>query len=129
MKPFNAILLALLSLACVAVAEDPRNAEIRLTRAMHELNERDTINVYGDIITLERVASDDEEGRSTKSEDPLIGQIERFLRSRRIRVRLPNDGSSADMFGRALGQKEMGVELRALTTGASEGENYFFGMR
>lgn len=129
MKPFNAILLALLSLAYVAVAEDPRNAEIRLTRAMHELNERDTINVYGDIITLERVASDDEEGRSTKSEDPLIGQIERFLRSRRIRVRLPNDGSSADMFGRALGQKEMGVELRALTTGASEGENYFFGMR
>ncbi|XP_006609391.2 uncharacterized protein LOC102676264 [Apis dorsata] len=120
MKPFNAILLALLSLACLAVAEDPRNAEIRLTRAMHELNERDTINVYGDIITLERVASDDEEGRSTKSEDPLIGEIERFLRSRRIRVRLPNDGSSADMFGRALGQKEMGVELRALTTGASE---------
>lgn len=128
MKPFNAVLFAALSLACVAVAEDPRNVEIRLTRAMDELNKRDTINIYGDMITLEKVHVDDEEERSArKGEDPLIGQIERFLNSRRIRVRLPNDGSSADMFGRALGRKDMGVELRALITGASEGENYFLG--
>lgn len=128
MKPFNAVLFAALSLACVAVAEDPRNVEIRLTRAMDELNKRDTINIYGDMITLEKVHVDDEEERSArKDEDPLIGQIERFLNSRRIRVRLPNDGSSADMFGRALGRKDMGVELRALITGASEGENYFLG--
>lgn len=128
MKPFNAVLFAALSLACVAVAEDPRNVEIRLTRAMDELNKRDTVNIYGDMITLEKVHVDDEEERSArKDEDPLIGQIERFLNSRRIRVRLPNDGSSADMFGRALGRKDMGVELRALITGASEGENYFLG--
>lgn len=128
MKPFNAVLFAALSLACVAVAEDPRNVEIRLTRAMDELNKRDTVNIYGDMITLEKVHVDDEEERSArKGEDPLIGQIERFLNSRRIRVRLPNDGSSADMFGRALGRKDMGVELRALITGASEGENYFLG--
>ncbi|XP_016907061.2 uncharacterized protein LOC107994586 [Apis cerana] len=121
MKPFNAVLFAALSLACVAVAEDPRNVEIRLTRAMDELNKRDTVNIYGDMITLEKVHVDDEEeGSARKSEDPLIGQIERFLNSRRIRVRLPNDGSSADMFGRALGRKDMGVELRALITGASE---------
>lgn len=128
MKPFNAVLFAALSLACVAVAEDPRNVEIRLTRAMDELNKRDTVNIYGDMITLEKVHVDDEEeGSARKGEDPLIGQIERFLNSRRIRVRLPNDGSSADMFGRALGRKDMGVELRALITGASEGENYFLG--
>lgn len=128
MKPFNAVLFAALSLVCVVVAEDPRNVEIRLTRAMDELNKRDTVNIYGDMITLEKVHVDDEEeGSARKSEDPLIGQIERFLNSRRIRVRLPNDGSSADMFGRALGRKDMGVELRALITGASEGENYFLG--
>lgn len=119
-----------MSLVCVAIAQDSRDAEeeIRLTRAMDELNKRDTINIYGDMITLEKVASDEEEGRS-KSEDPLIGQIERFLNTRRIRFHLPNDGSSADMFGRALGRKDVGVELRGLITGASEGENYFFGMR
>lgn len=132
MKRYNAILSVtlLLSLVCVAIAQDPRDAEeeIRLTRAMDELNKRDTINIYGDMITLEKVASDEEEGRS-KSEDPLIGQIERFLNTRRIRFHLPNDGSSADMFGRALGRKDVGVELRGLITGASEGENYFFGMR
>lgn len=94
---------------------------------MDELNKRDTIEIYGDMITLEKVDVAREEGRSSTSEDPLVGQIERFFNSRRIRVHLPNDGSSADMFGRALGRKDMAVELRALTTGASEGENYSLG--
>ncbi|XP_012345421.2 uncharacterized protein LOC105736234 [Apis florea] len=122
MKPFIAISFALLSLACAAIAQDPSRdqAEIRLTRAMDELNKRDTIEIYGDMITLEKVDVAREEGRSSTSEDPLVGQIERFFNSRRIRVHLPNDGSSADMFGRALGRKDMAVELRALTTGASE---------
>mgnify|MGYP004574966423 CR=1 FL=1 len=118
MKPLIAV-LALFPIAFV-ISEDAKSAEIRLTETMDELNKRDTIKIYGDMITLEKVEFAEDAGRA--SQDPLVSKIEEFLRSRRIHVRLPNDGSSADMFGRALGQKDVAIELRSLTTGASEGK-------
>ncbi|KAK1122772.1 hypothetical protein K0M31_009214 [Melipona bicolor] len=119
MKPLIAI-LALFPVAFV-MAENARSAEIRLTETMDELNKRDTIKIYGDMITLEKVEfAEDEETAGRASRDPLVSKIEEFLRCRRIHVRLPSDGSSADMFGRALGRKDVAIELRSLTTGASE---------
>ncbi|OAD62714.1 hypothetical protein WN48_06913 [Eufriesea mexicana] len=117
-KPLIAT-LALLSVALV-MAEDARSVEIKLTKTMDELNRRDTIKIFGDMVTLEKVDVVEEEESGRASVDPLVSKIEQFFRSRRIQVHLPNDGSSADMFGRALGEKDMGFELRALTTGASE---------
>ena len=128
MKPLIAI-LALFPVAFV-MAEDARSAEIRLTETMDELNRRDTIKIYGDMITLEKVEfAEDEETAGRASQDPLVSKIEEFLRSRRIHVRLPSDGSSVDMFGRALGQKDVAIELRSLTTGASEGKIYIGGIK
>lgn len=125
MTMMNAKLLIVLALTALVSAEDAttlKQMESRLTKAMDDLNRRDTLQIYGDMITLEKmdVEEDAEIGRT--SEDPLVSRIEKFLRTRRIQVHLPSDGSSADLFGRALGQKDMGVELRGLTQGASEGE-------
>ncbi|XP_076759075.1 DUF1676 domain-containing protein Osi15 [Xylocopa sonorina] len=116
------LLLVIFAVQSIAyAAEDDGTVETRLTRAMDDLNRRGTIKIYGDMITLEKVHVQEEEDESARaSGDPLVNKIEQFFRTRRIQLHLPNDGSSADMFGRALGQKEMGVELRALTTGASE---------
>ncbi|XP_068978369.1 uncharacterized protein [Bombus flavifrons] len=111
--------LALFSIAIVA-AEDARSVEISLTKTMDELNKRDTIKIYGDMITLEKVDIVEDEEAARASQDPLVSKIEQFLRNRKIHVHLPSDGSSADMFGRAMGQKDMEIGLRGLTTGASE---------
>lgn len=123
MKSLIAI-LALFSIAIVA-AEDARSVEISLTKTMDELNKRDTIKIYGDMITLEKVDIVEDEEAARASQDPLVSKIEQFLRNRKIHVHLPSDGSSADMFGRAMGQKDMEIGLRGLTTGASEGKNNF----
>ncbi|CAL7938075.1 unnamed protein product [Xylocopa violacea] len=116
------LLLAIFALQSIAyvASEDDGSVETRLTRAMDDLNRRGTIKIYGDMITLEKVHVEEEDESGRASEDPLVNKIEQFFKTRRIQLHLPNDGSSADMFGRALGQKEIGVELRALTTGASE---------
>lgn len=123
MKSLIAI-LALFSIAIVA-AEDARSVEISLTKTMDELNKRDTIKIYGDMITLEKVDIVEDEEAARASQDPLVSKIEQFLRNRKIHVHLPSDGSSADMFGRAMGQKDMEIGLRGLTTGASEGKINF----
>ncbi|XP_060824838.1 uncharacterized protein LOC132911855 [Bombus pascuorum] len=112
-------ILALFSIAIVA-AEDARSVEISLTKTMDELNKRDTIKIYGDMITLEKVDIVEDEEAARASQDPLVSKIEQFLRNRKIHVHLPSDGSSADVFGRAMGQKDMEIGLRGLTTGASE---------
>lgn len=123
------LLIALtLNLLAFAIAEDAttlEQMENKLSRAMDNLNRMDTIKIYGDMITLEKMHVDEEAESARSSQDPLVSRIEQFFRSRRIQLHLPNDGSSADMFGRALGQKDMGVELRGLTKGASEGEIIF----
>ncbi|XP_017891461.1 uncharacterized protein LOC108631807 [Ceratina calcarata] len=111
--------VAIFAIAFVA-AEDARSAEIDLTKTMDDLNRKDTIQIYGDMITLEKMHVEQEYDVGRSSEDPLVNKIEQFLRSRRIHVHLPSDGSSVDMLGRALGRKDVDVELRALTTGASE---------
>ncbi|XP_029050013.1 uncharacterized protein LOC114879348 [Osmia bicornis bicornis] len=121
----NAKLLIALTLNLLAfvVAEDAtalEQMENKLSRAMDNLNRMDTIKIYGDMITLEKMHVDEEVETARSSQDPLVSRIEQFFRSRRIQLHLPNDGTSADMFGRALGQKDMGVELKGLTKGASE---------
>nr|XP_033340726.1 uncharacterized protein LOC117228825 [Megalopta genalis] len=119
----NGKLLIVLSLAALAVADDGSSAgqmETKLTRAMDDLNRMDTIKIFGDMVSLEKVDLDEDPELARTSEDPLVSRIEKFLRTRKIQIRFPDDGSSADMFGRALGQKEVGMELKGLTTGASE---------
>lgn len=97
--------------------------EARLASIMDSLNQKDTIGLYGNMVTLERVAV--EEQRSTTEEtedDPLMRRIDDFLRSHKLQISFPSDGSSADLFGRALGEKNVGFELRGLIQGASEGK-------
>nr|XP_012228125.1 PREDICTED: uncharacterized protein LOC105675504 [Linepithema humile] len=119
------IIVLALQLATLVVAdsnqEDGNSLEYlegRLTRAMDELNRKDTIGIYGDIVTLEKIAEDGEP--SEKSADPLVSRIEKFLQTRRIEINFPNDASTAGLFGRALGQHNIDIELRSLTHGASE---------
>ncbi|XP_012145801.1 DUF1676 domain-containing protein Osi15 [Megachile rotundata] len=112
------LIVLALTLSYVVAEDSLDQMENKLGRAMDNLNRMDNIKIYGDMITLEKVHVEEEAARS--SQDPLVGKIEQFFRTRRIQLHLPSDGSSADMFGRALGQKDVGVELRGLTTGASE---------
>ncbi|XP_043265600.1 uncharacterized protein LOC122405137 [Colletes gigas] len=115
-------LLILLALTACVVAEDVTvtgTTETKLIKSMDELNQRNSIGIYGDMLTLEKVDVD-EDRETILSDDPLVSRIEKFLRTRKVQVHFPSDGSTADVFGRALGQKDVGVELRALTTGASE---------
>ncbi|KAL6263603.1 hypothetical protein P5V15_006392 [Pogonomyrmex californicus] len=101
--------------------EDGNNLEYfeeKLTKAMDELNSKDVIDVYGDMITLEKVAEDRKS--SEESTDPLVSRIEKFLRTRKIQINFPNDASTVGLFARALGQRNIDVELRSLTHGTSE---------
>lgn len=121
----NAKLLIVLALqlASMVAAEDTtmQLMESKLARTMDDLNRGGTVKIYGDMITLEKVDVEEDAEVGRASEDPLVSRIEKFLRTRRINIHFPTDGSSADFFGRALGQKDVGVELRGLTKGASEG--------
>lgn len=94
--------------------------EEKLTRAMDEFNRKDTIDIYGDMVTLRKVPEDG--NLSQQSADPLVSRIEKFLQTRKIHINLPDDASTAGLFGRALGQKNIDIELRSLTNGASEGK-------
>lgn len=117
-----------LQLAALVVAADPSRedgnsleyVEGKLTKAMDELNRRDTIGIYGDVITIEKIGEDG--GKQERSTDLLISKVEDFLRTRKIQVNLPDDSSTAGLFGRALGRRSFDVELRSLTRGASEGK-------
>ncbi|OXU30502.1 hypothetical protein TSAR_011539 [Trichomalopsis sarcophagae] len=96
--------------------------EARLASIMDSLNEKDTIGLYGDMVTLERVAVEEQRSATEEAEDdPLMRRIDDFLRSHKLQISFPSDGSSADLFGRALGEKNVGFELRGLIQGASEG--------
>jgi len=121
------IIVLALQLMTLAIAdsnqEDGNSLEYlegRLTRAMDELNRKDIIGIYGDMVTLEKIAEDGE--LSEKSVDPLVSRIEKFLHTRKIQINFPNDASTAGLFGRALGQHNINIELRSLTHGASEGK-------
>ena len=118
------IVLVCCALAVVSAEGDSvERFEARLASAMDKLNGEDTIGIYGDMLSLEKVAVEEADAANEATEtDPLVRRIDNFLKSRRLRLRLPNDGSSADYFGRALGEKDVGVELRGLVHGASEGE-------
>ncbi|EGI57643.1 PREDICTED: uncharacterized protein LOC105153525 [Acromyrmex echinatior] len=118
------ILLALQLLTLVIADSDQEvgnsleHLEGKLTKAMDEINRKDIIDVYGDVITLEKVAEDGE--LSEESTDPLVSRIEKFLRSRKVQINLPNDASTAGLFARALGQRNIDIELRSLARGTSE---------
>ncbi|KYN39957.1 hypothetical protein ALC56_05725 [Trachymyrmex septentrionalis] len=124
MKTKVIILLALqlLTLVIAGSGQEDGNSleqlEEKLMKTMDEINRKDIIDVYGDIITLEKVAKD--EKPSEESADPLVSRIEKFLRSRKIQINLPNDASTAGLFARALGQRNIDIELRSLTRGTSE---------
>lgn len=121
------IIILALQLVTLAIAnsnaEDGNSLEHlegKLARAMDELNGKDTIGIYGDVITLEKVAEDGK--LLDESTDPLVSRIEKFLRTRKIQINLPDDTSTVGLFGRALGQTNIDVELKSLTHGASEGK-------
>lgn len=126
MKTKVIILLALqlLTLVIAGSSQEDGNSlehlEGKLIRAMDDINRKDIIDVYGDIITLEKVAEDGE--LSEKSADPLVSRIEKFLKSRKIQINLPNDASTAGLFARALGQRNIDIELKSLARGTSEGK-------
>ncbi|XP_012287516.1 uncharacterized protein LOC105703598 [Orussus abietinus] len=94
--------------------------ESQLARSLEEVNAKDSIGIFGDMVTLEKVPVKSDGEIADPEKDPLIRKVEDFFRSRRIRVSLPDDGSSADLLGRALGEKDFEVELGGLARGASE---------
>lgn len=94
--------------------------EDKLTRAMDKLNEKGTIDIYDDMVTLRKVVENGEP--SEESADPLVSRIEKFLRTRKIQINLPDDTSTAGLFGRALGERNIDIELQSLARGASEGK-------
>lgn len=107
------------------IQDQPNNLEqmeSKLTEEMDHLNQQESIGIYGNIICLEKVVVKDEDLAEVHAEkDPLVRRIDEFLRSKKIQIKLPNDGSPADFFGRALGKSNIEFELRGLTHGASEG--------
>lgn len=126
MKTKVIILLAVQLLTLVMADSNQENGnsleylEGKLTRAMDEINRKDIIDVYDDIVILEKVAEDGEP--LEESADPLVSRIEKFLRTRKIQINLPNDASTAGLFARALGQRNIDIELKSLTHGTSEGK-------
>ncbi|XP_015173228.1 PREDICTED: uncharacterized protein LOC107064732 [Polistes dominula] len=127
MKTKVIILLQLLTIVLgnpQRISNDDDNVEhleMKLTKAMDALNEKDNIDIYGNIVTLQKVAVEEDSGEMKKDvDDPLVERIERFFATRKIHINFPNDGSSADFFGRALGQKDVDIELKSLARGASE---------
>jgi len=117
--------LALLTLVTGDASREGGNSkeqlEGKLIRVMDELDAKDSIGIYGDIVTLDKVEAESEES-SEESEDPLVSRIERFLRTRKLEVNLPDDTSTAGLFGRALGQRSIDIKLRSLARGTSEGK-------
>ncbi|XP_011880695.1 PREDICTED: uncharacterized protein LOC105569114 [Vollenhovia emeryi] len=124
MKTKVIVLLALQLLTLVAGSPSQKNGnsleqlEGKLMRTMDEINRKDIIDVYGDIVTLEKVSEDGE--LSEESVDPLVSRIEKFLKTRKIQINLPNDASTAGLFARALGQRNVDIDLRSLAHGTSE---------
>ncbi|XP_034949932.1 uncharacterized protein [Chelonus insularis] len=95
--------------------------ETKIIKRIEELNKLHRIKIFGDIITLEKL--DDSEiikDNLKRSDDPLVAKVDDFFNSKKIQVRFPTDGSAADFFGRALGQKNIDINLKGLTHGASE---------
>lgn len=126
MKTRVIILLALQLVTLIIADQNQENGnnlehlEEKFTRAMDEFNRKDTIDIYGGMVILRKIPED---GNLTQeSADPLVSRIEKFLRTRKIQINLPNDFSTAGVFGRALGQKNIDIELKSLTNGASEGK-------
>jgi len=120
------VVLALLTLVTGDASREDGNSseehlEGKLIRVMDELNAKDSIDVYGDIVSLKKVEAKSV-GASEESADPLVGRIERFLKTRKLEVNLPDDTSTAGLFGRALGQRSIDVQLRSLARGTSEGK-------
>lgn len=117
--------IALASPKKVQAEDSVEFMESKLNRAMDELNKKERIGIYGDMITLEKVEIEEADGedKSRAESDPLLARVDEFLRCRKLQIRLPSDGSAADMFGRALGERNIDFELRGLTGGASQGEN------
>ncbi|XP_011314425.1 uncharacterized protein Osi15 [Fopius arisanus] len=113
------IFLCLLALVCGNPAGQGEDVEKMMMKKMEELKKTHSLRIYGDIVTLEKL-QDAGDQRSLPGEDPLVASIDQFLSSRKIRISLPSDGSPADFLGRAIGQKEIDIELRGLTYGASE---------
>lgn len=104
--------------------------ETKLTEEMDQLNKQESISIYGNMISLEKISVDEkeEEEEEVKEEnetrDPLVRRIDEFLKSRKIQISFPNDGSSVDFLGRALGEKNIEFQLRELTHGTFEGKLY-----
>ncbi|XP_011505147.1 PREDICTED: uncharacterized protein LOC105367970 [Ceratosolen solmsi marchali] len=98
-----------------------KKAEETLTSIIDGLNERGSIPIYGNMISIEKVAAETRMIEDNQEvTDPLIKKIDKFLNSRKLHIKFPNDGSSADYFGRALGEKNFNFEFKELTRGASE---------
>lgn len=121
------ILVSVLCLSSVLAGSTPGQVtdhvarlESKLETTMDELNKRDSIELMGNLVRLDKVPLEPVQS-TEKSEDPLVAKIEHFFRSRKIHVEFPNDESAADYFGRALGEQKIDIELKGLTHGASEG--------
>lgn len=114
-------LAALVSSSPTSLNDKVEDVEMMMLRKMEELKKTHSLRIYGDIVTLEKIDGEGEQ-RARPDEDPLVASIDRFFNSRKIQIRLPNDGSPADFLGRAIGQKMIDIELSRLTHGASEGE-------
>lgn len=113
-----------LALASPRPESEADKYEANLLSIMDSLNQKDSIGIYGSIVSLEKTDLEAKSEDRQLEMDPLMKRIDEFLKSHRLTIRFPNDESSADYFGRALGQKNYNFELRGLIQGASEGKIY-----
>ncbi|XP_058793716.1 uncharacterized protein LOC131665674 [Phymastichus coffea] len=111
---------------CYLTLANPRpetktdNYKANILSVMDSLNRKDSIDIFGNIVRLEKTEAEEASEARQVETDPLLKRIDEFLRTRRLQIKFPDDGSSADYFGRALGEKNYNFELRELIHGASE---------
>jgi hypothetical protein len=103
-----------------------KELEDKLTLILHGLNKKNSIPIYGNTISLEKIDAETRMIQDNQEEtDPLLRNIHQFLKSRKLQIRFPSDGSSADYFGRVLGEKNFNFELKDLTNGSSERKRFY----
>ncbi|XP_014221824.1 uncharacterized protein LOC106649069 [Trichogramma pretiosum] len=113
------VIFCCLVASALAIEESSSN-EAKLTSFMDDLNRRDSIEIVPSIVSLDKITEVNETSEKNIEEDPLMRRIDAFFDSRRLSIRFPSDGSSSDLFGRALGRKSYSFEMRGLISGASE---------
>ncbi|XP_015585295.1 uncharacterized protein LOC107263025 [Cephus cinctus] len=107
--------------AAAAIDADGSQQEEKILRAIDALEAEESIGIYGDMITLEKVPVVEAREDAGLERDPLLKRVDQFLGSRKIHIALPREGPSAQYVGRALGATSgsLDIDLRGMTGGGA----------